>query len=128
LSLEVGRWVHDAIGPGMAVFSRASATHSFGQSRPDEAGWKLADTEAFAQALAEQVAVGLIEISSKVPSTKIAHLMSNPDSNTEASLGHYSLLRTLLRVVLDPKDWSAYVYRAPAKTTTIQCTMGHLRH
>lgn len=92
---------------------------------------KLADTEAqeaFAQALAEQVAVDLIDIGGKVPSTKIAHTLPNSDNNTEASLGCYSLLRTLSRVVSDPRDWSAYVYRAPANTTTAQCTMGRLRH
>lgn len=36
--LEVGRRVRDAMGPGMPVFSRASATYSLGQSRPDEEG------------------------------------------------------------------------------------------
>lgn len=36
--LEVARRVRDAMGPGMPVFSRASAAYSLGQSRPDEEG------------------------------------------------------------------------------------------
>jgi len=40
LFLEAARLVLDAMGSGMPVFFRVSATHWLGQSRPDEAGWK----------------------------------------------------------------------------------------
>jgi 2,4-dienoyl-CoA reductase-like NADH-dependent reductase (Old Yellow Enzyme family) len=60
LPLEVARLTRNAVGPDMPVFLRVSATDWL----PEEAGWTLSDTEAFARALAEQGAIDLIDISS----------------------------------------------------------------
>jgi 2,4-dienoyl-CoA reductase-like NADH-dependent reductase (Old Yellow Enzyme family) len=60
LPLEVARLTRNAVGPDMPIFLRVSATDWL----PEEAGWTLSDTEAFARALAEQGAIDLIDISS----------------------------------------------------------------
>jgi 2,4-dienoyl-CoA reductase-like NADH-dependent reductase (Old Yellow Enzyme family) len=60
LPLEVACLTRNAVGPDMPVFLRVSATDWL----PEEAGWTLSDTEAFARALAEQGAIDLIDISS----------------------------------------------------------------
>lgn len=59
LPLEVARLTRNAVGPEIPVFLRVSATDWL----EEEAGWKLADTEKFARALAEQGTIDLIDIS-----------------------------------------------------------------
>lgn len=61
LSLEIAQLTRDTVGPNMPVFLRVSATDWL---ETNEQGWKNEDTVKFAEALAVQGAVDLIDISS----------------------------------------------------------------
>jgi 2,4-dienoyl-CoA reductase-like NADH-dependent reductase (Old Yellow Enzyme family) len=64
LSLEIAQLTRDTVGPDVPVFLRVSATDWLESSMPEEHGWKCEDTVRFAEALAAQGAVDLIDISS----------------------------------------------------------------
>lgn len=64
LPLEIAQLTRDAVGPDVPVFLRVSATDWLENSLPEEQGWKLGDTVKLAQALAEQGAIDLIDLSS----------------------------------------------------------------
>ncbi|KAE8154537.1 FMN-linked oxidoreductase [Aspergillus avenaceus] len=64
LSLEIAQLTRDTVGPNVPVFLRVSATDWLETSMPEEKGWKLEDTVKFAEALAAQGAIDLIDISS----------------------------------------------------------------
>ncbi|KAL4921266.1 NADH-dependent flavin oxidoreductase [Aspergillus aurantiobrunneus] len=64
LSLEIAQLTRETVGPDVPVFLRVSATDWLESSLPDEHGWKSEDTVRFAEALAAQGAVDLIDISS----------------------------------------------------------------
>jgi len=63
LPLEIAQLTRDAVGPHIPVFLRVSATDWVEETLPEES-WKLSDTVVFAQKLAEQGAIDLIDISS----------------------------------------------------------------
>ncbi|PLB36297.1 NADH:flavin oxidoreductase/NADH oxidase [Aspergillus candidus] len=63
LPLEVAQITRDIVGKDMPVFLRISATDWLESVRPAES-WRVDDTVRFAQALVEQGAVDLIDISS----------------------------------------------------------------
>ncbi|BCS28576.1 NADH:flavin oxidoreductase/NADH oxidase [Aspergillus puulaauensis] len=63
LPLEIAQATRDAVGPDTPVFLRVSATDWLEENLPEQS-WKLADSVKFAQALAEQGAVDLIDVSS----------------------------------------------------------------
>ncbi|KAI9930262.1 hypothetical protein ASPWEDRAFT_35563 [Aspergillus wentii DTO 134E9] len=63
LPLEIAQVTRDAVGPNVPVFLRVSATDWLEETLPEES-WKTEDTVRFAQALAEQGAVDLIDVSS----------------------------------------------------------------
>ncbi|OJJ07167.1 hypothetical protein ASPVEDRAFT_46533 [Aspergillus versicolor CBS 583.65] len=63
LSLEIAQATRDAVGPDVPVFLRVSATDWLEENLPEQS-WKLADSVKFAQALAEQGAVDLVDVSS----------------------------------------------------------------
>ncbi|KAL4783309.1 hypothetical protein BJX76DRAFT_330312 [Aspergillus varians] len=63
LSLEIAQLTRDAVGEDVPVFLRVSATDWVEESHPEES-WKLSDSVKFAEALAEQGAVDLIDVSS----------------------------------------------------------------
>lgn len=63
LSLEIAQLTRDAVGDKVPVFLRVSATDWVEETLPEES-WTLADTVRFAEALAAQGAVDLIDISS----------------------------------------------------------------
>ncbi|KAJ5579545.1 uncharacterized protein N7459_005530 [Penicillium hispanicum] len=63
LPLEIAQLTRDTVGPNVPVFLRVSATDWLENSLPNENGWKLDDTIKFAQALAEQGSIDLIDIS-----------------------------------------------------------------
>ncbi|OKL56266.1 hypothetical protein UA08_08460 [Talaromyces atroroseus] len=60
LPLEIAQLTRDTVGPEVPVFLRVSATDWL---ESDEQGWKSEDTVKFAEALARQGAVDLIDIS-----------------------------------------------------------------
>ncbi|KAE8359679.1 FMN-linked oxidoreductase [Aspergillus caelatus] len=64
LPLEIAKLTRDTVGPNVPVFLRVSATDWLETSMPEEKGWKVNDTVRFAEALAEQGCVDLIDISS----------------------------------------------------------------
>ncbi|GFF49181.1 hypothetical protein IFM51744_07017 [Aspergillus udagawae] len=64
LFLEIAQLTRDTVGPDVPVFLRVSATDWLESSMPEEHGWKCEDTVRFAEALAAQGAVDLIDISS----------------------------------------------------------------
>ncbi|KAE8355889.1 FMN-linked oxidoreductase [Aspergillus coremiiformis] len=64
LPLEIAQLTRDTVGPNVPVFLRVSATDWLETSMPEEKGWKLEDTVKFAEALASQGNVDLIDISS----------------------------------------------------------------
>lgn len=63
LSLEIAQATRDAVGPQVPVFLRVSATDWLQDTLPDES-WRPKDTVRFAEALAAQGAVDLIDVSS----------------------------------------------------------------
>ncbi|KAK4196467.1 putative NADPH dehydrogenase [Triangularia verruculosa] len=63
LSLEIAQLTRDAVGENTPVFLRVSATDWVEKTLPEES-WTLQDTVKFAEALAAQGAVDLIDISS----------------------------------------------------------------
>ncbi|GFF48190.1 hypothetical protein IFM46972_08489 [Aspergillus udagawae] len=63
LSLEIAQLTRHTVGPDVPVFLRVSATDWLESSMPEEHGWKCEDTVRFAEALAAQGAVDLIDIS-----------------------------------------------------------------
>ncbi|OGM40495.1 NADH-dependent flavin oxidoreductase [Aspergillus bombycis] len=64
LSLDIAKLTRDTVGPNVPVFLRVSATDWLETSMPEEKGWKVDDTVRFAEALAEQGCIDLIDISS----------------------------------------------------------------
>ncbi|OJJ52722.1 hypothetical protein ASPSYDRAFT_51855 [Aspergillus sydowii CBS 593.65] len=63
LALEIAQLTRDTVGDQVPVFLRVSATDWMEEAQ-DRAGWKSEDTVRFAEALAAQGAVDLIDISS----------------------------------------------------------------
>ncbi|KAL4803131.1 hypothetical protein BDV18DRAFT_145190 [Aspergillus unguis] len=63
LSLEIAQATRDAVGPNVPVFLRVSATDWIEESLPKES-WTANDTVRFAEALAAQGAIDLIDVSS----------------------------------------------------------------
>ncbi|KAL4773309.1 FMN-linked oxidoreductase [Aspergillus nidulans var. acristatus] len=63
LPLAIAQLTRDTVGPNIPVFLCVSATDWLENSLPEEKGWKLEDTVAFARALAVQGAIDLIDIS-----------------------------------------------------------------
>lgn len=63
LSLEIAQVTREAVGPQVPVFLRVSATDWLEETLPEES-WGSADTVRFAEALAAQGNVDLIDISS----------------------------------------------------------------
>ncbi|ODM14522.1 hypothetical protein SI65_10008 [Aspergillus cristatus] len=63
LSLEIAQLTRDAVGPQVPVFLRVSATDWLEESLPEES-WRVEDSVRFAEALAAQGAVDLIDVSS----------------------------------------------------------------
>ncbi|KAL4876699.1 hypothetical protein BJY04DRAFT_140428 [Aspergillus karnatakaensis] len=63
LSLEIAQLTRDAVGENVPVFLRVSATDWVEETKPEES-WKLSDSVKFAEALAAQGAVDLIDVSS----------------------------------------------------------------
>ncbi|KAL5043037.1 hypothetical protein BDW71DRAFT_131227 [Aspergillus fruticulosus] len=63
LSLEIAQTTRDAVGPNVPVFLRVSATDWIEETLPEES-WKLSDSVRFAEALATQGAIDLIDVSS----------------------------------------------------------------
>ncbi|KAL4927340.1 NADH:flavin oxidoreductase/NADH oxidase [Aspergillus undulatus] len=63
LPLEIAQLTRDAVGDNVPVFLRVSATDWIEENLPEES-WKLSDSVKFAEALAAQGAVDLIDVSS----------------------------------------------------------------
>ena len=63
LPLEIAQLTRDAVGPQVPVFLRVSATDWLEESLPEES-WRVEDSVRFAEALAAQGAVDLIDVSS----------------------------------------------------------------
>ncbi|KAL4960002.1 NADH:flavin oxidoreductase/NADH oxidase [Aspergillus stella-maris] len=63
LPLEIAQLTRDAVGKDVPVFLRVSATDWIEENLPAES-WKLSDSVKFAEALAAQGAVDLIDVSS----------------------------------------------------------------
>ncbi|KAL2847485.1 hypothetical protein BJY01DRAFT_212689 [Aspergillus pseudoustus] len=63
LSLEIAQITREAVGDHVPVFLRFSATDWIEESLPKES-WRLEDSVRFAEALAEQGAVDLVDVSS----------------------------------------------------------------
>lgn len=63
LSMEIAQATRDVVGPEIPVFLRLSATDWIEENLPEES-WKLSDSVRFAEALAAQGAVDLLDVSS----------------------------------------------------------------
>jgi 2,4-dienoyl-CoA reductase-like NADH-dependent reductase (Old Yellow Enzyme family) len=63
LSLEISQLTRDAVGENVPVFLRVSATDWLEEVLPEE-GWTVQDSVRFAEALAAQGAIDLIDVSS----------------------------------------------------------------
>ncbi|GKZ21751.1 hypothetical protein AbraIFM66951_008786 [Aspergillus brasiliensis] len=63
LPLEIAQITRDIVGPNMPIFLRVSASDWLEETLPEQS-WGIEDTIKFAQALADQGAIDLIDISS----------------------------------------------------------------